>query len=412
MKRANRVHVAPPQRSLLLVAGLGLLAYLLASVPRAAGAEEDPKASAKRTDWAAALESIRTRHKVPALGMALVTREGADRVVVTGFRANGSDARVEADDPWHIGSCTKAMTATLLAQVLHDRKQPTWESSLARVWPRIGKEMHTGWKDATLIQLVRNVSGAPHETPEPLWNRLWDNEGPLPAQRSHVVESLTTRKPAYAPGSRFEYSNAGFIMAGAAIEHLTGTDYESLLRKRIFEPLGMKSAGFGAPGTATSVDAPRGHEKRGTTFVALPPGPRADNPPASVPAGGVHLSLTDWARFVACHLRAGTGPAKQRLLTPEAFTRLHTPHTLPGKDAGQTDYAGGWVVVDRAWGGGRVLTHAGSNTLWYAVAWLAPKKGVAFLATCNQAGPQAERACDAAVGLAMKAWKEAQAGHR
>lgn len=366
---------------------------------------EDGEPTRAAPDGTARLEAVRAKHDVPALGMALVGPEGAEAVVVTGVRARGHGARVRTDDPWHIGSCTKAMTATLLAQVLHGRKQPTWQSTLPQVWPALAKGMHPQWKTATLEHLIRNVSGAPHETPERLWSTLWENEGPVTAQRRLVTRSITRAKPTSKPGTRFEYSNAGFIMAGDAIEQLTGKAYEDVLRKRLFEPLGMTTASFGAPGTAAALDAPRGHEKRGARYVPIPPGPQADNPPASAPAGGVHLSLADWARFIACHLRAGTGPEATRLLPAAAFRHLHAPHELPGEAGGHTDYAGGWITTRRRWADGPVLTHAGSNTLWYAVAWLAPKEGIAFLATCNQAGPRAERACDEAVGVAMSIWK-------
>ncbi len=54
----------------------------------------------------------------------------------------------------------------------------------------------------------------------------------------------------------------------------------------------------------------------------------------------------------------------------------------------------GWTIVSRDWGGGRVLTHSGSNTYWFAVVWMAPKKDFAVLVCCNQGGDGAQKACD------------------
>jgi len=55
----------------------------------------------------------------------------------------------------------------------------------------------------------------------------------------------------------------------------------------------------------------------------------------------------------------------------------------------------GWIVADgQPWAGGPALTHAGSNTMWFAVAWLAPKKDFAVLVACNQAEA---KACNDAV---------------
>ena len=55
----------------------------------------------------------------------------------------------------------------------------------------------------------------------------------------------------------------------------------------------------------------------------------------------------------------------------------------------------GWIIADgQPWAGGPALTHSGSNTLWMAVAWLAPAKDFAVLVACNQAS---DKACNDAV---------------
>ena len=62
----------------------------------------------------------------------------------------------------------------------------------------------------------------------------------------------------------------------------------------------------------------------------------------------------------------------------------------------------GWIVAERDWGSGTVLNHAGSNTMWYAVTWIAPKKDFAVLVACNQGGDEAEKACDEASSLLIQ----------
>jgi hypothetical protein len=59
------------------------------------------------------------------------------------------------------------------------------------------------------------------------------------------------------------------------------------------------------------------------------------------------------------------------------------------------------MTADRAWGG-KVLTHSGSNTLWYCVAWLSPEKGFAVLAASNQGGDAAAKACDEVCAAAIR----------
>ncbi len=60
------------------------------------------------------------------------------------------------------------------------------------------------------------------------------------------------------------------------------------------------------------------------------------------------------------------------------------------------EYALGWMVVDRDWAKGTALTHGGSNTMWFAIVWLAPNRKAAFLAATNYGSGFA--ACDEAIG--------------
>jgi len=122
-------------------------------------------------------------------------------------------------------------------------------------------------------------------------------------------------------------------------------------------------------------------------------GPKEDNPPVMNPAGRVHCTIQDWAKYVADLLRGMNG--KPALLPAAAYEKLTTP------PAGG-DYAPGWIVAEREWAGGMVLNHNGSNTMNYATAWIAPKRDVAFLACTNQGGDAAQAACDAAVTLMIQ----------
>jgi CubicO group peptidase (beta-lactamase class C family) len=185
------------------------------------------------------------------------------------------------------------------------------------------------------------------------------------------------------PGERgrFAYSNQGYALAGRMCEVAAAKPWETLVRERIAAPLGMASVGFGVP-SATG-PAPKGHAEDGSVRDI-------DNPSAIGPAGTMHASVEDWARFVALHLRGdGLG------LDAKDFESLH--RGSPDEHA----YAMGWRCATRPWGGA-VLTHAGSNTLWFCVTWLAPEKGFAVLVACNQGGDEAQKACDDAASALIE----------
>lgn len=347
-------------------------------------------------DVSAALETIRKLHDVPGLVAVTVAGDAGDVVVAqgaSGVRRRGGAERITVDDRMHLGSCTKAMTATLCALLVRDGKL-AWTDRPADAFSSDVPSIDPGWKDATLEMLLRHRGGAPNQlNAGGLWARLFAHGGPARDARMALVRGVLARAPVAPPGTKFEYSNAGFAIAGAMAERAADAAWEDLARTRLFEPLKMTSAGFGAPGRADDavVGEPRGHRATGTP---VDPGPAADNPDAIGPAGKVHASLPDWARFVALHLRRGRGFDGD--LAAIDFDRLQTPPAGGGA-------AMGWIVAERPWAKGsaagdhgRVLTHGGSNTFWYCVAWLAPERGFAVLAATNQGGDAAAKACDAA----------------
>jgi CubicO group peptidase (beta-lactamase class C family) len=271
----------------------------------------------------------------------------------------------------------------MLCGILVDEGKLKWGQTLGETFPELKKSMHAQYQAVTLEQLLTHRAGAPGELEkDELWGKLWQHKGTPTSARRLLVQGVTSKPPEATPGEKFIYSNAGASIAGHMAEKVTGKSWEELLREKIFRPLGMTSAGFGAPGTRAKNDQPRGHKADGSP---VEPGPAADNPVAIGPAGIVHCSIGDWAKFIAANLPS----AKTKLVKPETLEKLHTP--APG----EPKYAMGWIIADgQPWAGGPALTHAGSNTMWFAVAWLAPAKDFAVLVACNQAN---DKACNDAV---------------
>jgi CubicO group peptidase (beta-lactamase class C family) len=337
---------------------------------------------------AAVLEPIRERHGLPALAGAIVTTEGPIAAGAVGLRRAGGGPPVTPDDRFHLGSCTKAMTATLLATMVEEGAI-SWQTTLAEALPELAEVMHPDYRSVTLEQVLAHRGGFSGETAAPGLSLLAmkASSAPLTDQRTDYLRRVLAEAPSSPPGTTFEYSNRGYIVAGAIAERVGGAPWEDLMRRRLFGPLGMNSSGFGPMASPGKTDQPWAHLVRDGRAVPIPPGPGSDNPLLIGPAGVVHASVADWARFVACHLRAGEGgPA---LLTPETFAVMHS-RPIEG------DYAFGWGFYERAWGGGTVLTHAGSNTMNYAVVWMAPNRRFAVLAATNQAGDAGPQACDEA----------------
>jgi len=332
------------------------------------------------------LEEIRAKHNVPALAASTIHDGSIINYAAVGVRKLGSDVKVTAWDKFHIGSCTKAMTVTLLA-IFVEQGKLQWSSTLAEIFPELVSQMHPGYRKVTLLHLVAHRGGVPNETWPKGMSFLDVHRLPGPPRKARLeyVRRKLKDAPEAEPGEKFIYSNAGYTVLGVACEKVADAAYEDLMREHIFGPLGMGSAGFGAMGTPGKTDQPWQHRVENGKAIPLEPGPLIDNPPAIAPAGTVHCSIGDWAKFVQAHLR---GARDQVTPLPIAnWPRLHTP-ALGGT------YAGGWGALHREWGGGRVYTHAGSNNMNYAVVWMAPHRNFAVVVATNQAGKVAPKACD------------------
>jgi CubicO group peptidase (beta-lactamase class C family) len=323
-------------------------------------------------DVPALLVPIIQKHDVPGMAAAVVRNGETVALGVAGVRTRGKPDKIAAADRFHIGSDTKAMTA-MLCGILVDEGKLKWGQTLGETFPELKKSMHPQYHAVTLEQLLTNRGGAPGDlAKDELWGKLLNHKGTPTSARRLLLQGVTSQPPEAPPGEKYIYSNAGFSMAGHMAEKVTGKSWEALMREKIFRPLGMTTAGFGAPGKRAKNDQPRGHKADGSP---VEPGPGADNPVAIGPAGIVHCSIADWAKFAASNLPS----AKTQLVKPETLKKLHTP--VPGAPK----YAMGWIISDRQpWAGGPSLTHAGSNTMWLAVAWLAPAKDFAVLVACNQ----------------------------
>jgi len=327
------------------------------------------------------LQPIRQKYNLPAMSAAVVTGDGLKLAGAVGVRQRGTEIPVTLDDLWHLGSDGKIMTSTLIARLV-ERGQLRWDITLAEVFPEIAPQMHPDFRRVTLLQLLSHHAGLPANLDLGAYSG-----GNAPQLRRRAVQAELQHAPESKPGSTYVYSNLGYIIAAAVVEKTTGQPWETLITQEVFQPLQMNSAGFGGTGTPGKIDQPWPHTENGAPVAVN--GPDMDNPPVMGPAGRIHCTIQDWARFVQDQLRGARG--EPALLQPESYAKLQT-QPFGG------DYALGWSVLSRAWGGGKVLNHCGDNTMNCANVWVAPKKDFAILVCVNQSGDQAFQATDDAVG--------------
>jgi CubicO group peptidase (beta-lactamase class C family) len=343
----------------------------------------------------AEVDGILKRHAIPG-GVAAMVEDGKVTLkVASGVRMLGDPAPFTIDDKVHIGSCAKAMTATL-AGILIDEGKLTWDTKIIDVFPEFAEQIHKEYRSVTISHLLSHYAGVPRNVS---WRELGADDS-LPEQRLTMMRQVFFVKPEHPPGKTYHYSNVGFVAAGAMLEKITAEPWEQLMTARLFKPLGMASAGFGPPGKDDPDNQPWGHFKASELQFPI----QLDNAPALGPAGTIHLTMDDWGRFASLH--AAAFDDQRVFLKPETMTHLQTP--LQQFDTQlvtkSEPYGFGWIHRERDWGAGKVLAHNGSNTTWYATIQLAPKEKVAFMAAVNSATPESEEACNEMVNELIRHW--------
>ena len=329
----------------------------------------------------AALAAVLAGSPVPGAVAAVCRCDGPTSIGAWGERKAGGQAPMEAHDAVHVGSDTKAMTAALAARQV-DAGLLRWDSTLEEVLPSLANRVDEAYRTATLTQFLRHTSGAPANP------RSWRAFGDLPLRerRVEIAAAALAEPPAAPPGAEFLYSNLGYMVAGAMVEAVRDAPWEELMVTDVFLPLGIEGAGFGVPGTIGEEDAPWGHTLRRGTARPI----QADNDPALGPAGTVHLPVADWARFVLQFTDAAADLTDDPFLSTASRTKL--------TEVGRGGYAFGWMVTERGWAQGVALTHSGSNTTWFATAWVAPRIDRAYLVAVNAAGAGIPGLVDRAIG--------------
>lgn len=374
-------------------AATGLAWSLLACAGDTASvAPPAPASPAPTTAFARLLDSLRTAYDLPALAGAVVTSDSIPSLDAVGFRMFGNPTRVTRDDRFHLGSVLKHQTSVLVAQLVASGSL-SWSRTLADYLPDERATMRPEYADRTLRDLLSHTAGLIRD-PGTV-STIVDAR----TARSMVVRTTLSFAPAATTGT-YAYSNTGYMIAGAIVEKVLDKPFEQVMAERLWGPLGMTNAGWGAAGTA--LDQPAGHilDANGTRTIVLPTSPNADNPPHYGPAGRAHMSIGDWARFTQALLRA-EGGRDTPVLSATAWKALTQGFVATGPG---TSYGYGLGVSSRSWAGGRALSHDGTNTRHYAVTWIAPQRDFAVLLATNQYGPSVSAQIDAAAFRLIQFW--------
>lgn len=337
------------------------------------------------------LQAVRERFpRIPAIA-AVVVRDG--RIIgegVVGVRKAKDPTPATMKDLFHLGTCTKAVTATLIG-VLIDEGKLRWDSTILEVLGRETPEIHPGLASVTVDQLLHHRAGLLPRGPKEVWERAQRARGSDVEQRTAYVNDMLALEPAKAPGE-YQYSNAGYTVLGRMAEVAAGAPFEQLMQDKVLKPLGITTAVFGQPGDPSKVEQPWPHSSGNPIF--------RDNPACLNASARLCMTMEDWARFANFHLGHQPTPP---LLKPATFEALHAvPDTLQPDQMG---YACGWFRPLRPWADGRALHHVGGNALTYCAIWLLPQDDMGVLVATNEGTFVAGDATDLVAGSLLYSFR-------
>ena len=298
---------------------LGLSLCSLVCLAWAEGAKVDPTIETLIDE----IETIRTRYCVSGAGLTLVSDKALLWAGGFGVKDIGKREPVTADTLFRIGSVTKTFTALALLMAQEDGEL-ILEDHLAEYVPEsLYDNPWAATHPIRIAHLLEHTAGF-HD----LLNEEWDHNDPTPISLEDALAFRpASRTSQWKPGTHYSYSNSGAGLAAYVLEHVTGERYEEFVERRIFEPLGMRSAGYFLD-EDTNERLATGYDRDGKTVIPY-------WHMIFRPLGGINVSVGDMAPFLKLLINRGRYK-DQQLLRPESISRLETPRTTLAAKAGLT----------------------------------------------------------------------------
>jgi CubicO group peptidase (beta-lactamase class C family) len=280
----------------------------------------------------------------------------------TGFADRAARVTIGPRSIFHYGSITKTLTAVAVLQ-LRDRGLLSLDDPITRWVPEL-RQVHNpyGSMDSiTLRMLLSHSSG--FQNPTWPYRQYVDWEPFEPTRWEQLVAMMPYQEIRFPPGSRYSYSNPGYIYLARVIEASTGDPWQSYVYKNLWSPLAIRESYFNLTPWHLA-------PYRSSNYTLVADSSRAErvvdngrdfNPGVTIPNGGWNAPLGDlalWMRF----LSGAAGGDAERARLDEIVLRRSTLEEMwrPVVPAGEGQAVGlGFFLVDLA--GTRLVGHTGEQ---------------------------------------------------
>lgn len=328
--------------------------------------------------------------QVPGVAIAIVQNDNPAILKAYGNR-NDQDP-LQIDDVFPLASCSKAFTASLIANLVHEGKM-NWDDPIRKHLPGF----HLSDPNADALVTLRDL--LTHRTGVNGHDLLWYHSRLTNDEILKRIEKLPLNAPFRGT---YQYSTLMYLAAGRAASNAGGKSWESLIQEQFVDPLGLKSVTF-TTDDPSFIKSPKaiGHRRSSDGKLEVMPRYEIHEPN---PAGSINLSIRDMGIWLRHQL---TATALAEIHSPQIVipitSRLKPFHT----ETIQLSYGMGWIISD--YRGLKVLVHGGMIDGFRTLAVLVPERKFALAIFSNLHGSKMNQALgnsllDHCLGLAAKDW--------
>jgi CubicO group peptidase (beta-lactamase class C family) len=319
------------------------------------------------------IEQARHENNIPAMAVVVMDSERVLLSDIEGEREIGTNTSATLNDYFHIGSCSKSILAVMAGKLI-ERGRLDWNTRFFDLFPELKPLAREAYLPVTLEALLSCRAGIESFTAGEEFTRL---DASITSTREAFIKYLIQRKPAAKrtkAGFKHLYSNAGYTMAAAMLERVTGLTWESLIQQTLSNDLGL-AVKFGWPNRC-DINQPWGHAELEGNLRALAPDHEYRLHGIIAPAGDLSLKPLDYAKYVQLHLQGLKG--MDNYLTSETYQAIH--YRQKGFSLG--------VVNETSWGE-RYSEIDGSAGTFYCATMLFPDSNLACVVMANSGTAQA-----------------------
>lgn len=280
---------------------------------------------------------------------------------------------IDGQTNFRLASVTKQFTAAAVMLLVHDGKL-RYEDRLTDIFP----DFPEYGRAITVRNLLDHTSGLPdYEELMPVVDRSVPVED-VQIQDAGVLDLLKRQKAGgFAPGSRWSYSNSGYVLLDLIVEKVAGRSFAGFLQERIFTPLRMMNTLAYIRGKNKVPNRAFGHAKENGRWSVTDQSPTS----ATLGDGGVYSSLADllqWDEALRLHILLSESDMHP------ALTPVHVPSKGPtGPDGTPADYGFGWFL--NAWKGHARMWHYGETAGFRTAIQRFTNEGLTVVVLCNRA---------------------------